>query len=58
LEEFDSIAKRYFLLPDDLLASINGWSDEQLGDFLLERDTEVHVFRDLLPDRHEITIAT
>ena len=58
LEEFDTIAKQYFLLPDDLLASINGWSDEQLGDFLLERDTEIQVFRDLLPDRHEVTIAT
>ena len=57
LETFDDIAKKHHLLPDDLLTAINGWSDEQLGDFLLERETEVRVFRDLLPDRNEVTIA-
>lgn len=55
VETFDAIAKKHHLFPDDLFTAINGWSDEQLGDFLLERDNEVRVFRDLLPDRYEIS---
>ncbi|MBL9145282.1 MAG: TerB N-terminal domain-containing protein [Verrucomicrobiaceae bacterium] len=49
IERFDRLAKEHHLLPDDLLHSINAWADESLGDFLLEKDDTVRVFRDLLP---------
>ena len=48
-ERFDQLAKENHLLPDDLLNSVNTWSDEFLGDFLLERTDVVRVFRTLLP---------
>ncbi len=46
--EFDSLAERHHLLPDDLFDSINVWSDEALGDFLLVRTDTVQVARSLL----------
>jgi len=49
-EDFDGVASKYHLMPDDLVNAINAWSDETLGDFLLERDGDVRVFRSLLPD--------
>jgi hypothetical protein len=48
-ERFDRLAKDHHLLSDDLINSVNTWSDERLGDFLLEREDTVKVFRDLLP---------
>lgn len=48
-ERFNRLAKDHHLLPDDLLTSVNAWSDERLGDFLLEQDDGVRIFRDLLP---------
>lgn len=47
-ERFDHLAKEHHLLSDDLLNSINTWSDQSLGDFLLERTDVVRVFRTLL----------
>ncbi|MEZ0389481.1 MAG: TerB N-terminal domain-containing protein, partial [Verrucomicrobium sp.] len=46
---FDRIAGKHLLMPDDLLSSVNSWSDECLGDFLLERMDVVRVYLDLLP---------
>ena len=54
---FDALAQRNHLLPADLLDSVNAWSDETLGDFLLEREDDVQVFRDLLPDRTTLSNA-
>lgn len=48
-EDFDQLASRHHLMPDDLLHAVNAWADEILGDFLLERAENVHVFLDLLP---------
>jgi uncharacterized tellurite resistance protein B-like protein len=48
LQRFDSIATEHHLLSDDLLTAINSWSDEYLGDFLLERSEGVRVFRELV----------
>lgn len=48
LQRFDSIATEHHLLPDDLLTAVNSWSDEYLGDFLLERGEDVRVFRELV----------
>ncbi len=49
LADFDGLAERHRLLPDDLLDSINTWSDEALGDFLLVKMDCVRVFRLLIP---------
>ena len=49
LAEFDGLAERHHLLPDDLFDSVNTWSDEVLGDFLLVKVDTVRVFRLLLP---------
>lgn len=56
-EAFDAIAKKYHLMPDDLANAINAWSDESLGDFLLERDEDVRVFRSLLPETESLQPA-
>ncbi len=56
-EAFDAIAKKYHLMPDDLVNAINAWSDESLGDFLLERDEDVRVFRSLLPETESLQPA-
>ena len=49
LTDFDGLAEQHHLLPDDLFDSINTWSDEALGDFLLVKMDTVRVFRLLLP---------
>jgi uncharacterized protein YegL/tellurite resistance protein len=50
LDQFQATARASHLLPDDLLTSMNSWSDEYLGDFLLEQAGDgVRVFRSLLP---------
>jgi len=48
LEEFDDLAKSHHLLPDALYDNLNAWSDEELGDFILERDDKIRVFTELL----------
>ncbi len=48
--DFDCIAADNHLMPDDLFDAVNTWSDEALGDFLLERSENVRIFRNLLPD--------
>jgi hypothetical protein len=55
--DFDAIASRNHLMPDDLFDAVNTWADETLGDFLLERGENIRVFRDLLPETSEIPIA-
>jgi uncharacterized tellurite resistance protein B-like protein len=48
--DFDALATKHHLMPDDLLNTINTWADETLGDFLLERGENLRIFRTLLPD--------
>jgi len=48
LEEFDELAKDHHFLPDALYDNLNAWSDEELGDFILERDNKIRVFTELL----------
>lgn len=50
VEDFGAIAESNQLLPDALLDVINAWSDEKLGDFLLERGANIRVIRSLLPE--------
>lgn len=46
--DFASVAQKHHLLPDDLFDNLNEWSDEALGDFILEREGDVTVFTKLL----------
>lgn len=55
--DFDALAAKYHLMPDDLLNAVNTWADETLGDFLLERGENLRIFRALLPDTAELPIA-
>jgi uncharacterized tellurite resistance protein B-like protein len=48
-EDFDRLASTHHLMPDDLLDAVNAWSDETLGDFLLEREENIRIFHALLP---------
>jgi len=55
--DFDGLAAKHHLLPDDLLNSVNTWADETLGDFLLERGENIRIFRNLLPEAAELEVA-
>jgi uncharacterized tellurite resistance protein B-like protein len=55
--DFDALAAKHHLMPDDLFNAVNTWADETLGDFLLERGENVRIFRTLLPDIAEHPIA-
>jgi uncharacterized tellurite resistance protein B-like protein len=55
--DFDTLATKHHLMPDDLFNAVNTWADETLGDFLLERGENVRIFRSLLPDTAELAIA-
>jgi len=56
-QDFDRIASEAHLTPEDLLNSVNAWSDEALGDFLFERKDNVRVFRNLLPNAATVAVA-
>lgn len=56
-QDFDRIASEAHLTPEDLLNSVNAWSDEALGDFLFERKENVRIFRNLLPNAATVAIA-
>jgi uncharacterized tellurite resistance protein B-like protein len=49
--DLDTIAERHYLLPDDLIDGVNSWSDEALGDFLIETDDNgsASIVRSLIP---------
>lgn len=46
--EFDALARENQLMPLSVLDVLNEWSDERLGDFLLEGEDPIIVRRDLL----------
>lgn len=47
--DFDSLAKKSQLMPLDAFDAINGWADENLGDFLLEGDHTILIHKQLIP---------
>jgi tellurite resistance protein len=47
--KFDALAKKYQLMPLDAFDGINGWSDENLGDFLLEGEDTIAIQKQLIP---------
>ncbi|MPM91882.1 hypothetical protein SDC9_139016 [bioreactor metagenome] len=46
--EFDALAREHQLMPLSVFDGINEWSDQQLGDFLLEGEDSITVHRALL----------
>jgi hypothetical protein len=42
-DNFDALARRFGLMPNGLLESVNTWSDEHLGDFLIEDDKPIRI---------------
>ena len=56
-EDFEAIASTNHLLADALFDAVNSWSDENFGDFLLERSENIRVFRELLPETTAAAIA-
>ena len=47
--DFDTLAKKFQLMPLDAFDAINGWADDNLGDFLLEGDDTILVHKQLIP---------
>jgi uncharacterized tellurite resistance protein B-like protein len=55
--DFDCLAANNHLMADDLFNAVNTWSDEVLGDFLLERGENITIFRSLLPEASAVKVA-
>jgi len=47
--DFETLAKKFQLMPLDAFDAINGWADDNLGDFLLEGDDTILVHKQLIP---------
>ena len=47
--DFEVLAKKFRLMPLDAFDAINGWADENLGDFLLEGEDAIVVHKKLIP---------
>jgi hypothetical protein len=47
--DFDAVVKESHLMPLNAFDAINEWSDEHLGDFLLEGDDPIVVHKDSIP---------
>jgi uncharacterized tellurite resistance protein B-like protein len=50
--EFDDVAKKLRLMPLDAFDAINGWADENLGDFLLEGEDTILIHKELIHGRN------
>jgi len=49
-EEFKIITQKYNFMPNSVIDSINEWSDETLGDYLLIEDSSIEVVIELLEE--------
>ena len=47
--EFEALAKKSQLMPLDAFDAINGWADENLGDFLLDGEDTILIHKQLIP---------
>ncbi|HEV7216429.1 MAG TPA: TerB N-terminal domain-containing protein, partial [Chloroflexota bacterium] len=52
LSVFVALVRRHRLMPADTIAAINTWSEESLGDLLIEDNGDVHVNASLI-EKHE-----
>ncbi|MGA3267882.1 MAG: TerB N-terminal domain-containing protein [Verrucomicrobiota bacterium] len=50
--EFGELAKKSGLMPLDAFDAINGWADENLGDFLLEGEDTILIRKQLIHERN------
>ncbi|MDB6130578.1 MAG: restriction endonuclease [Verrucomicrobiales bacterium] len=48
--EFQNLSAQFKLMPLDVYDALNEWSDEQLGDFLIEGEDPVTVNKSILPN--------
>ncbi|MGJ8724620.1 MAG: TerB N-terminal domain-containing protein [Roseibacillus sp.] len=50
--DLDRLAKSHHIMPSAFCDEINEWSDEALGDFLVENNSDgsLTIYRDLIPD--------
>lgn len=48
MPEFSSLVARHHLMPAGVIDALNSWSDEHLGDFVLEGDDPISIRLDLL----------
>jgi len=48
MSEFSALVTRYHLMPTGVIDAVNAWSDEHLGDFVLEGDDPISIRSDLL----------
>lgn len=48
MSEFSSLVARHHLMPTGVIDTLNSWSDEHLGDFVLEGDDPISIRFDLL----------
>ena len=49
--EFNTLARRHRLMPSGMLDTINAWSDENLGDFLIEEEDSFKINKHLLEEK-------
>ena len=47
-EDFEALARKHNVMPAGMLETINAWSDENHGDFLIEEGERYTVNRTLL----------
>jgi hypothetical protein len=48
MAEFAALVDRHHLMPAGVIDALNSWSDEHLGDFVLEGDDPITIRSDLL----------
>ncbi len=48
MAEFSALVDRHHLMPAGVIDALNSWSDEHLGDFVLEGDDPISIRSDLL----------
>ena len=54
-KDFEALAATQHLISEDLFNTVNSWSDDALGDFLLEKNGNILIRRELLPNMLVLT---
>jgi hypothetical protein len=48
VDDFDALAREFNFMPGKICETINEWSDEALGEFILDGDDPVAIHRELI----------